>query len=112
MDPSSWLKFLGSITNARLTEKILTSNRLPRNLGECMTQAVQYEAADILVEGVNLSRDSHILHIEEETVDEIKDFKARANVCWGCGEYGHFYRDCKAPSKQQYKSEHAPPLDE
>ena len=50
MDPSSWLKFLGSITNTRLTEKILTSNRLPRNLGECMTQVVQYEAADILVE--------------------------------------------------------------
>ena len=76
MDPSSWLKFLGSITNARLTERILTSNRLPRNLGECMTQPVQYEAANILVEGANLSRDSHILHIEEETVDEVKDFKA------------------------------------
>ena len=40
MDPSSLLKFLGSITNARITEKILTSDRLPRNLGECMTQAV------------------------------------------------------------------------
>ena len=41
-----------------------------------MTQAVQYEAADILVEGVNLSIDSHILHIEEEAVKEVKDFKA------------------------------------
>ena len=35
-DPSSWLKFLGSITNAHLTEKILGGNQLPRNLGECM----------------------------------------------------------------------------
>ena len=112
MDPSSWLKFLGSITNARLTEKILISNRLPRNLDECMTQTVPYEAADILVEGVNLSRDSHILHIEEETIDKVKDLKARANACWGCGEYEHSYRDGKAPNKQQYKSECAPPLDE
>ena len=59
MDPSSWLKFLGSITNAQLTEKILMSKTLPQNLGECMTQAVQYKAADILVEGVNLSRFPH-----------------------------------------------------
>ena len=29
MDPSSWLKFLGSITNAQLTEKILMSKTLP-----------------------------------------------------------------------------------
>ena len=56
-----------------------------------MTQAVQYEVTDILVEGVNLSRDLHILQIEEEMVDEVKDFKAQANVCWGCGEYGNFY---------------------
>ena len=76
-----------------------------------MTQAVQYEAADILVEGVNLSRDSHILQVEEEAIEEVKDFKARANACWGCGEYGHFYRDCKAPT-QQYKSDHVPPVDE
>ena len=76
-----------------------------------MTQAVQYEAADILLERVNLNRDSHILHIEEEMV-EVKDFKAHANACWGCGEYGHFYRDCKAPNKQQYKSDHAPPKDD
>ena len=62
MVPSSWLKFLGSIANARLTEKILTSNKLLRNLGECMNQAVQYEAADILVEIVNLSRLTHPTH--------------------------------------------------
>ena len=77
-----------------------------------MTQAVQYEATDILVEGVNLSRDSHILHVEEEALDKVKDFKARANACLGCGECGHFYRDCKVPNKQQYKSDHAPPVHE
>ena len=104
MDPSSWLKFLGSITNAWHTEKILMSNTLPQNLGECMTQAIQYKAA--------VSKDSHILQVEEEAIEEVKDFKARANAFWGCGEYGHFYQDCKAPNKQQYKSDHAPPLDE
>ena len=56
-----------------------------------MTQAVQYQTADILVEGVNLSRNSHILQVEEEAIEEVKDFKAEANTCWGYGEYGHFY---------------------
>ena len=100
-DPSSWLKFLGSITNARLTEKILGGNQLPRNLGECMRQAVQHEATDILVEGVNLSRDAHIMNMDAEELAEVKDFKARANACWNCGEYGHFFRDCQAPNKVQ-----------
>ena len=88
------------------------SNRLPQNLGKCMTQAVQYKVPDILVEGVNLSRDSYILHIEEEAIEEVKDFKARANSCWAYGEYGHFYRYYKAPNKQQSKSDHAPSVDE
>ena len=112
MVPSSWLKILGSITNARLTEKIFMSNRLPPNLGECMNQAVQYRAVDILMEQVNLSRNSHTIHVEEEPIEEVNDFKARANACWGCGEYWHFYRDCKAPNKQQYKIDHASPVGE
>ena len=66
-----------------------------------MRQAVQHEAADILVEGVNLSQDAHIMNMDAEELAEVKDFKARANACWNCGEYGHFFRDCQAPNKVQ-----------
>ena len=32
----------------------------------------------------------------------MKDTRARLNICWGCGEIGHFYKDCQYPNKQQY----------
>ena len=34
--------------------------------------------------------------------DVVKDTRARLNICWGCGEIGHFYNDCQNPSKQKY----------
>ena len=30
----------------------------------------------------------------------VKDARARSNICWGCGEIGHFYKDCQNPNKQ------------
>ena len=33
----------------------------------------------------------------------MKDTRARSNICWGCGEIGHFYKDCQNPNKQQYR---------
>ena len=41
------------------------------------------------------------MNMDAEELAEVKDFKARANACWNCGEYGHFFRDCQAPNKVQ-----------
>ena len=29
----------------------------------------------------------------------VKDTRARSKICWGCGEIGHFYKDCQNPNK-------------
>ena len=35
----------------------------------------------------------------------VKDTRARSNICWGCGEIGHFYKDCRNPNKRQYRDQ-------
>ena len=43
------------------------------------------------------------MNVETEEADEIQDARARANRCWGCGEIGHFYKDCPNPDKKKYR---------
>ena len=35
----------------------------------------------------------------------VKDTRARFHICWGCGEIGHFYKDCRNPNKSQYQDQ-------
>ena len=35
----------------------------------------------------------------------VKDTRARSNICWGCGEIRHFYKDCRNPNKGQYRDQ-------
>ena len=35
----------------------------------------------------------------------VKDTRARSYICWGCGEIGHFYKDCRNPNKRQYQDQ-------
>ena len=44
MDPSRWIHFLASINNTAITDKVLRSKTLPKNLDEAMSQAIQLEA--------------------------------------------------------------------
>ena len=96
MDPSRWTHFLASINNTAITDKVLRSKMLPRNLAEAMSKAIQLEAGFQLSEGVNMQAE-----INETEV--IKDARARSNICWGCEEIGHFYTDCRNPNKRQFR---------
>ena len=105
MDPSRWTRFLASINNTAITDKVLRSKILPRNLDEAMSRAIQLEAGFQLSEGVNMAQRVNIMQAEVNETEVVKDTQARSNICWGCGKIGHFYTDCRNPNKRQYQDQ-------
>ena len=97
-DPSRWFRFLTSITNTTIADKITRSKNLPQNLQQCFEKALKLEASLQLSEGINMARRTTIMNVDvdhEEEINLIKDVRARSNMCYKCGEMGHFQRDCK-----------------
>ena len=75
-DPSRWFRFLTSITNTSITDKVTRSKTLPHNLQQCFEKALEYEASFQLSEGVNMAQKMTIMNVnveEEEEVNFIKD---------------------------------------
>ena len=96
-----WFRFLTSITNTTIANKITRSEHLPQNLQQCFEKALRLEASLQLSEGVNMARRTTVMNVDVGTEDEsnlIKDVRARSNACYKCGEMGHFQRDCKYDS--------------
>ena len=81
MDPSRWTHFLASINNTAITDKVLRSKTLPRNLDEAMSRAIQLEARFQLSEGVNMARRVNIMQAEINETEVIKDTRAHSNIC-------------------------------
>ena len=70
-----------------------------------MSRAIQLEAGFQLSEGVNMAQRVNIMQAEVNKTEVVKDTQARSNICWGCGEIGHFYKDCRNPNKRQYREQ-------
>ena len=97
-DPSRWFRFLTSITNTSIADKVTRSKTLPHNLQQCFEKALEYEASFQLSEGVNMACKTTIMNVNVEEDDEVnlvKDARARSNACYKCGEMGHFQQDCQ-----------------
>ena len=92
-DPSRWFRFLTSITNMTIVDKITRGESLPQNLQQCFEKALRLEASLQLSEGVNMARRTIVMNIDlegDEEINLIKDARARSNACYKCGEVGHF----------------------
>ena len=97
-DPSRWFRFLTSITNTSIADKVTQSKTLPHNLQQCFEKALEYEASFQLSEGVNMAHKMTIMNVnveEGEEVNLVRDARARSNACYKCGEMGHFQCDCQ-----------------
>ena len=112
-DPSRWFRFLTSITNTSITDKVTRSKTLPHNLQQCFAKDLEYEASSQLSEGVNMAQKMTIMNVnvEEDKVNFVKDARARLNACFKCGEMGHFQHDCQyngdKPSDSQVQGQTA-----
>ena len=97
-DPSRWFRFLTSITNTSIADKVTRGKTLPHNLQQCFEKALEYEASFQLSEGVNMVHKTTVMNVnveEEDEVNFVKDARARSNACFKCGEMGHFQCDCQ-----------------
>ena len=69
-DPSRWLRFLTSITNTTIADKITQSKFLPQHLQQCFEKALRLEVSLQLFEGVNMAHKTTVMNVEMDADDD------------------------------------------
>ena len=68
-DPSRWFRFLTSITNTSIADKVTQSKILPHKLQQCFEKVLEYEASFQLSEGVNMAQKTSVMNVNVEEED-------------------------------------------
>ena len=63
-DPSRWFRFITSITNTTIADKITQSEFLPQDLQQCFEKALRLEASFQLSEGVNMAKKTTVMNVD------------------------------------------------
>ena len=63
-DPSRWSRFLTSITNMAIMDKITRSESLPQNLQQCFERALRLGTSLQLSEGVKMARRTKAINVD------------------------------------------------
>ena len=106
---SRWMKYLPSIRNTVVADRISKSSKLPNNLEDCMARAIRIESVHKLAEGINKTQILPSItegdKVNKVTVEDIGNPHVRSSNCFGCGQVGHFYEDCMNP-KENIRENH------
>ena len=101
-DTTHIVKFLSSIRNTQIAKRI-AEKRISEGmtLKDIFTKALELETGFQISEGVAQQRDAEVMEINFNQVpdSEINEVGKRSRsprdiVCWGCGQNGHYQRDC------------------
>ena len=101
-DTTHIVKFLSSIRNTQIAKRI-AEKRISEGmtLKDIFTKALELETGFQISEGVAQQRDAEIMEINFNQMNdsEINEVGRRSRsprdiVCWGCGQNGHYQRDC------------------
>ena len=63
-DPSRWFRFLISIINTTIVDKIARSESLPQDCQQCFERALRLEDSLQLSEGVNMARRTTVMNVD------------------------------------------------
>ena len=103
-DMSHMMRFLLAIKNSKIARRI-TEQRIPdtMTLQDIFMKALDLEAGLQMAESVAQRRDTQVMEMTEESQhhDDVNEVGPRSRSrspsdvsCWGCGQRGHYQRDC------------------
>ena len=103
-DMSHMMRFLSAIKNSKIARRI-TEQRIPdtMTLQDIFMKALDLEAGLQMAESVAQRRDTQVMEMtgDSQYHDDVNEVGPRSRsrspsdvICWGCGQRGHYQRDC------------------
>ena len=103
-DMSHMMRFLLAVKNSKIARRI-TEQRIPDTMAlqDIFMKALDLEAGLQMAESVAQRRDTQVMEMtgDSQHHDDVNEVGPRSKSrspsdvsCWGCGQRGHYQRDC------------------